>query len=59
MFGFAMTIIAFEWINYVKLVIDKSELNVKWFMFECIYIKMNLAINLRLRSNVEKKSYKF
>jgi hypothetical protein len=40
------------------LILDKSELNVKWFMFEYIYVKVGLTINLRLKSIVEAKSYK-
>jgi len=50
--------IDFEWMNYVNLILNKKCLNVKWFMFECIYLKMDLTINLRLKSVVEVKSNK-
>jgi len=33
MLGSAVTRINFEWIDYVKLILGKSGLNVKWFMF--------------------------
>jgi hypothetical protein len=56
MFGSAVIRIDFEWINFIELISDKSELNVKWFLFEYIYIKVDLAINLKLKSIVETKS---
>jgi len=59
MFGPVVTRIDFEWIDYVILILDKSELNLKWFLFGFIYLKVNLTINLRLKSIVEAKSYKF
>jgi hypothetical protein len=33
-------------------------LNVKWFMFEYIYVKIDLTIIARLKSIEEAKSYK-
>jgi len=39
MFGSMFIRIDFEWLNFVKLILDKSELNVKWFMFRCIHVK--------------------
>jgi len=36
-------------IHFIKLIQDKSDL----FMFGCINVKVNLAINLRLKSIVE------
>jgi len=47
-YGLAFTRVDFEWIDYVKLILDKKVLNVNWFMFECFYIKVDLTINLRL-----------
>jgi len=41
-----------------ELILDKSELNIEWFMFECIYVKVDLLINLKLKSFVEVRSYK-
>lgn len=34
--------------------VDKSEFNVKWFMFESICAKVDLTINLRLKSIMER-----
>ena len=59
MFGSALTKIGFEWIDCVKLIMDKSELNIKWFMFGCICVIVDLTITFRLKSIVETKSYKF
>jgi hypothetical protein len=58
MFGFAVMRIDFKWIDSIELNLNKSELNVKWFMFEYIYIKVDLAINLTLKSIIEAKRYK-
>jgi len=41
------------------LILVKSGLNVKWFMFGWIYVKFILNINLSLKSIVDVKSYKF
>jgi hypothetical protein len=56
MFDSAVIRIDFEWINSIELISDKSELNVMWFLFEYIYVKVDLAINLRLKSIVKTKS---
>jgi len=58
MFGPAVTRIDFEWIDYVILILGKSELNLKWFLFEFIYVKVNLTIILMRESIVEAKGYK-
>jgi hypothetical protein len=50
--------IDFKWIDSIELNLDKCELNVKWFMFEYIYVKVDLAINLTLKSIIEAKRYK-
>jgi hypothetical protein len=42
----------------IELILDKSEENVKWFMFGYIYVKVDSTINFRLKSIVEAKSYK-
>lgn len=33
MFDFALNVIDFEWINLIKLILIKPELNIKWLMF--------------------------
>jgi hypothetical protein len=53
MFGSAVTRI-----DSVELILDKSELNMKWFLFEYIYVKVDLIIKLRLKWIVEAKCYK-
>jgi len=45
MFGFAVTIIDFEWNDHVKLILIKNEMNVNWFVFEYIHVKVNWIIN--------------
>jgi hypothetical protein len=42
MFGLAVTIIDFDWIDFGELILNKSELNVKWFMFGYLYNKIDL-----------------
>lgn len=37
-----------DWIDFVKLILNKSEWNIKWFMFERVCKKVGLTINLDL-----------
>jgi len=38
-------------IGYVKLILEKIELKVKWFMFGYIYVKLSITVNLSLKIN--------
>jgi hypothetical protein len=52
MFGYAVIKNNFEWVNFIKLILFKSEiLNVKWFiyMFECVYVKVSWTINFNVK----------
>jgi len=43
---------AFIKIDFVKLILNKNELNVKWFLFKYNYVVMDLTINLKIKSIV-------
>ena len=40
------------------LILDKSELNVKWFMFGCIYVKLDLVNKFMAKINCRSQNYK-
>jgi hypothetical protein len=42
MFGYAVIENNFEWVHFIKLILFKNKiLNVKWFIFEYVYVKVN------------------
>jgi len=51
MFGSMFIRIDFEWLNFVKLILDKSDLNAKWFMFRCIYVKSEFYNKFKAKIN--------
>jgi len=55
----ALIKIDFEWIDYVKLIVTKSELKVKWSMFVYIHVKMTWTINLSVKINSRIKNSNF
>jgi hypothetical protein len=59
MFGSAVTIIDFNKIDSVKLIMTKIDFKLKWFMFAYIYAKMSWTKNLRVRINSKIRSYDF
>lgn len=46
-------IIDFELIDFVKLILIKNELNVKWFMFEYINNKSELNNKFQCKNHVQ------
>jgi len=48
MFGYAARKIDFD---YVKLVTTKIKLNIKWFIFEYINVKLSWIIDLGVKMN--------
>jgi len=44
----------FKWINFVKLIWVKNELN--WFTFENIYLKVSWTINFKVKINFQVKN---
>lgn len=56
MFGSASTKFDFEIIDFVKLIIVKSKLKVKRFMFKYIHLKRISTINLSVIINLKSKS---
>ena len=58
MFSSVVRKIDFEWIDSIKLIMTKSELKVKWFVFGYIRVKVSWTINLCVKINSIIKSYK-
>jgi hypothetical protein len=58
MFGSMVKKIDSEWIGFVKLILVKSESNVKWFMFGYIYVKVSWTINSSVKIMFRLKNYK-
>ena len=58
-FGYAVTRTDFEWIDFVKLIFNKSDLKIKWIVFEYINVKVSWMINLCIKINFRIKNYKF
>lgn len=54
MFGFAVTKVDFEWIGFVKLILVKIELLVKWFMFDQI-LQVSWNLNVECQNQIWKK----
>jgi len=48
--------IDFELIDYVKLILIKNKLKVKWFVFRYICVKVNWIINLCVKINYKIKN---
>jgi len=58
-FGFAVTKVDFEWIGFVKLILVKIELLVKWFMFDEILVQVSWNLNFERKNHVwENNCYK-
>jgi hypothetical protein len=53
--------IDFELIDFVKLILAKTglKLNVKWFMFGYIHVKVSWILNLSVKINYRTSSYNF
>jgi len=50
----------FKWIDNVKLIVIKCELNIKWFMFEYIHVKKRIELQIWMQNScVESKLFNF
>jgi len=56
MFDYASTKIDFKIIDFVKLIIAKSKLKEKRFMFEYIHLKRSSTMNLSVIINLKIKN---
>jgi hypothetical protein len=59
MLGFVVRKIDFDRIDSIKLILDKIDFKLKWFMFGYINAKMSRTNNLSVKINSRIKKYDF
>jgi hypothetical protein len=51
--------IDFEWIDYVKLILAKTKMKVKWFMFGYIQVKVSWTLNFERKNQFLNQKLQF